>query len=126
MYISFGDGCCDSRRRMDLWTILDNILVAVEIDEHLHLHGEHYMEGEGPRYNDIWMDAGMRALFIRINPDAYWGVGPRIKSNRRNPPDLERVAIVEARLQAIFTPADRYLGELFGRGAAPGGALLLQ
>jgi hypothetical protein len=65
-YVSFAGGCCNTKRRIDLWTIVGNVLVAVEIDE--FQHKDRAVDYEETRYNDLAMDfTGRQAGFFTIS-----------------------------------------------------------
>lgn len=62
-----GKGCCESKRRIDLWSLINNTILAIEIDENQH---KKYIEiDEDARYNDLFMDFSGKYIFIRYNPD---------------------------------------------------------
>jgi hypothetical protein len=79
LYVDFHGGCCATKRRIDLWTVVDGTLVAIEIDE--RQHKDRAPGYEDARYNDLFMDFSGRYVFLRINPDGY-----RRKGKKLNPP----------------------------------------
>jgi hypothetical protein len=61
-FVSFAGGCCDTKRRVDLWTIVGNVLLAIEIDEFEHKYrAADYKE---TRYNDLAMDFTARQVIL--------------------------------------------------------------
>jgi len=76
---------------MDLWTVIDNVLFGIEIDEHQHKRYE--PEYEERRYNDLFMGFPGRYVLLRINPD------PFKRSEIKQDPSFEaRLPIVEAKV----------------------------
>ena len=70
IYVNFHGGCCDSLRRLDLFVIIGNTIIAIEIDENQHkVHANTPYENN--RYNDLFMTFSGRYVFLRINPDPY-------------------------------------------------------
>lgn len=73
------DEFCTSKRRIDLWTVIDTIVLCIEIDENQHRSYDPRDEIE--RYNEIvGSSLQMKYLFIRINPDSYRKDGRIIKT----------------------------------------------
>jgi hypothetical protein len=68
-YAKIKGGCCDTSRRIDLWSIVDGVLIAIEIDEIQHKY--RVVGYEEDRYNDIFMDFSGHQIFLRINPDSF-------------------------------------------------------
>ena len=68
-YVDFLGGCCPTKRRIDLWTVVDGTIFAIEIDENQHKYRA--KDYEETRYNDLFMDFSGRYVFLRVNPDAY-------------------------------------------------------
>ena len=70
MYTTLGKiGCCDSKRRMDLWKIIGSTILAVEIDE--NQHKSYCPQDEEARYNELFMGFSGKYVFVRFNPDSY-------------------------------------------------------
>ena len=70
----FWFGCwegCDSKRRVDTWTLIGGCVLGVEIDENQH-KGNHYAADAEIRTNEIAMEIGAAPLYlVRLNPDPY-------------------------------------------------------
>lgn len=100
LYVTYGGGCCDSKRRIDLWTLVGNTVVAIEIDEYQH---KSYPSGhEAVRYNDLVADFTGRYVFLRINPDPFRDAsGVRV-----DPPLDERVRVAEEKLAEVLDGLD--------------------
>jgi len=96
LYVTYNGGCCDSKRRIDLWTIIGNVIVAIEIDENQHKY--YKPDHEQNRYNDLVMDFTGRFVFLRINPDPFWGPN----HTKLDPPFQERLTSVQSKLTDIF------------------------
>lgn len=60
---------CTHRRRIDLRTIIEGTMLAVEIDEHQHKYKE--AKDEEIRYDDVFMLHSGKWIFIRYNPHTY-------------------------------------------------------
>jgi hypothetical protein len=69
-----GKGCCDTQRRIDLWCLINNTILAIEIDE--NQHKKYLIIDEESRYNDLFMDFSGKYIFIRYNPDTVEGKTP--------------------------------------------------
>lgn len=82
LYVSLDGGCCISKRRMDLWTLINNTILAIEIDEEQR---KYHLAPE--RYNDLFMDFSGKYIFIRYNPDPFRNE----KSIKINPQFEERM-----------------------------------
>ena len=95
-YASLSGGCCDTKRRIDLWAIIEGYIVAIEIDENQHKYRE--LNYEEMRYNDLVMDFTGRYVFLRINPDPY-----KVAGVKHDPSFEERLASVEEKLAEILT-----------------------
>lgn len=95
LYVTYDGGCCDTKRRIDLWTLVGNTMVAIEIDEHQHKF--YKPDYEANRYNDLVMDFTGRFYFLRINPDSFLQAGERL-----NPSMDQRTPVVAAELDQIF------------------------
>lgn len=67
IYVDFHGGCCDTKRRCDLRTLIGNTMLVLECDEGQH---KNYAD-EDARYDDLFMDFSGRYVFIRFNPDNY-------------------------------------------------------
>lgn len=98
LYVSYEGGCCDTKRRIDLWTLCGNLVVAVEIDE--RQHKSYAKDQEAQRYNDLLMDFTGRYVFLRINPDPFRSGGAMT-----DPAFEDRLALVEAKLAQILADA---------------------
>jgi hypothetical protein len=94
-YVSFAGGCCNTKRRIDLWVIIGNVLFAIEIDE--FQHKDRAVDYEETRYNDLAMDFTGRQIFLRVNPDGFKRLGARL-----DPPFEERFPIVEAKVAELL------------------------
>jgi len=84
MRLSFGKCDCVSRRRIDLWRVIGNTLIAIEVDEHQHRRYD--PADEEIRYDDLFMQFSGKWIFIRFNPNSF-------KDGRKtkNPPMKERL-----------------------------------
>lgn len=95
LYVDFEGGCCATKRRIDMWTLIGDTIVAVEIDEHEH---KAYPAGhDKARYNDLFMDFSGRYVFLRVNPHYYKEDG-----RRKDPPFEQRFAMVIAKLNELI------------------------
>ena len=98
-YVSFDGGCCTTKRRVDLWCIIGNVLFAIEIDENQHKdRAENYEE---TRYNDLAMDFTGRQIFVRINPDSFV-----VNNVRFDPIFDDRLNIVENKIAELLELID--------------------
>ena len=99
LYVTYDGGCCDSKRRIDLWAIVGNVVFALEIDESQH---KRYVredpDHEENRYNELVMDFTGRFVFLRINPDPY-----KVAGIKRDPSFEERLASVEEKIADLLT-----------------------
>lgn len=69
MQINFDDGCCVTRRRIDLRQIIGNTILCIEVDENQH---KYYPKNDDfERYNQIVLSFTSKYIFIRYNPDKY-------------------------------------------------------
>ena len=70
----FWFGCwkgCESKRRVDTWTLIEGCVVGVEVDERQH-RGQQYKNDAETRTNEIQMEIGIAPFFlVRLNPDSY-------------------------------------------------------
>lgn len=89
------EGGCPSRRRVDMWTILSDVIVCIEIDENQH---RYYPEkDEESRYNEIVLTSTeYRYLFFRINPDSYRSKGKLLKTSFEQRLEIAIEAIAES------------------------------
>ena len=94
-HVSFSGGCCNTKRRIDLWTIIGNVVVAIEIDE--FQHKDRASGYEETRYNDLAMDFTGRSVFVRVNPDRF-----KLLGVKQNPSFEERFLIVEKKLAEVL------------------------
>jgi hypothetical protein len=66
-------GSCDNphRRLIDFFTVINNVLLAIEVDE--HQHRSYDKDDEIQRVNEIFhnLDFSTRMVFIRFNPDGF-------------------------------------------------------
>lgn len=93
LYVDFGrEGCCTSKRRIDLRKLVGNTLLCVEIDE--HQHKSYDVLDEERRYNNLFMDFSGKYVFIRYNPDSY----TNLQGKRLDPSFTERMQALTARL----------------------------
>jgi len=68
--IFLGDGCdCTNKRRIDFRKIIDNTMLAIEVDE--FQHKRYNKKDEEARYNDMTMVFTGKWYYIRYNPDTY-------------------------------------------------------
>ncbi len=74
---------CNSRRRIDLRTLIGNTLLAIEIDE--RQHKDRNKNDENIRYDDLFMNYSGKWLYIRYNPNIY-----KDKQGRRQNPQLDK------------------------------------
>jgi hypothetical protein len=69
IYINFENGCCPTKRRIDLRQMIGNTMLCIEIDEDQH---KSYCEYDDfVRYNEFVCDLTSKFIFIRFNPDKY-------------------------------------------------------
>ena len=95
LYVTYDGGCCDSKRRIDLWTLVGNVVVAIEIDE--NQHKAYKPDYEENRYNELVMDFTGRFVFLRINPDSF-----TVRGQRRDPAFDERLQVAEDMLKSLL------------------------
>ena len=75
-YVDLENGCCETKRRIDLRMLINNTMLCIEIDENQH---KYYIKvDDDNRYNDLFMDFSGKYIFIRYNPDKY------IDKNKKN------------------------------------------
>ena len=85
LYVDLEGGCCASKRRIDLRTLVGNTMLCIEIDEFQHKQRV-YREDDPSRYNDLFVDFSGKYVFIRYNPDPY-----KIAKENQDPPMEERI-----------------------------------
>lgn len=74
----FIGGCdCSIRRRIDLWKMINNTILAIEIDE--YQHSNYDKEDERIRYDDLFMGFSGKWIFIRFNPNNFRDSNGKIK-----------------------------------------------
>jgi len=95
LFVPLRGGCCDTKRRIDLWTMVGNVVFAIEIDE--HQHKDRAVNYEEERYNDLAMDFTGQFVFLRINPDPF-----KMGGRKRDPPFQERFETVERKMREIL------------------------
>ena len=64
-YVDFQGGCCDTKRRCDLRTLVDGTLLVIEVDEYQHNRAAY--ANDDARYDDLFMDFSGKYIFIRFN-----------------------------------------------------------
>lgn len=97
-----GDCSCSHRRRIDFRCIINNFLIAVEVDENQHKR-KRYQEDEENRYNDLMMMHGGPMIFIRYNPDPF-----RLKNGKiRKVKDMYRKKKLVERIQYWISFAEQ-------------------
>jgi hypothetical protein len=69
LYVNYDNGCCPTRRRIDLRQMFGNTMLCVEIDENQHKYYPEY--DDFIRYNEFFCDLSCKYIFIRYNPDEY-------------------------------------------------------
>lgn len=67
--INFGDCDCNHRRRVDFRKLINNTMLAIEVDE--NQHKRYHTKDEHDRYNDLFMAYSGKWIFIRFNPDKF-------------------------------------------------------
>jgi hypothetical protein len=96
LYLDLGhNGCCTSKRRIDLRKLIGNTLLCVEIDERQH-RGYDVLDEER-RYNNLFMDFSGKYVFIRYNPDSYKDEN----GDRVDPPFDERMKALTGMLEKM-------------------------
>eukprot|EP00877_Chromochloris_zofingiensis_P013165 jgi/Chrzof1/8101/UNPLg00146.t1 len=98
LYVDFHGGCCATKRRIDLRTLVGSVMVAIEIDE--DMHKRHAADDEDSRYSDLHMAFSGRFSFLRINSDSYKDNGVK-----QNPSFALRLAAVDKKLSEIMQAA---------------------
>ena len=70
-YVDLNDGCCETKRRIDLRKLIGYTLnmLCIEIDEDQHKSYVKY--NKNIRYDDLFMDFAEKYIFIRYNPDKF-------------------------------------------------------
>jgi hypothetical protein len=69
IYINYDDGCCPTKRRIDLYILVGNTMLCVEVDQNQHKYYPKY--DDFVRYNELLCDFTGKFIFIRYNPDKY-------------------------------------------------------
>ena len=69
IYLDYKGGCCETKRRIDLRTLIGNTMLCIEVDENQHKYYDAADEEE--RYDNLFMDFSGKYIFIRYNPDKY-------------------------------------------------------
>jgi hypothetical protein len=87
---------CIHRRRIDLRTIIDGVMLAVEVDEHQHKYKD--SKDEEIRYDDVFMLHSGKWIFVRYNPHIYFDE----KGKRKNPQKAERLLKLKALIDNIL------------------------
>lgn len=82
IYINFEDGCCPTQRRIDLYQMIENTMLCIEIDE--NQHKSYPSEDDFVRYNEFVCDMTCKYIFIRYNPDKYKINGKNIDTKEDN------------------------------------------
>lgn len=95
IFVTYDGGCCESKRRIDLWALIEGTIVAIEIDE--GQHKRYKPDYEENRYNEIFLDFSARYIFVRINPDSFTLAGIKV-----DPSFQERLTVVERKLHDIL------------------------
>ncbi len=96
-------GCdCPSRKRLDFYTVINNTILVIEVDENQHKY--YPKDYEELRYNDLYMTFSGKWIFIRYNPDSF------LDSNgkKRNPILKTRLKVLK---QEIDTQINRIKNE---------------
>ena len=81
-YVDLENGCCETKRRIDLRMLINNTMLCIEIDENQHKY--YIKQDEEKRYNDLFMDFSGKYIFIRYNPDKYKCVNNKINNPHFN------------------------------------------
>ena len=68
-YVDLEGGCCATKRRIDLRTLINNTMLCIEVDENQHKN--YIKQNEQNRYDDLFMDFSGKYIFIRYNPDKF-------------------------------------------------------
>ena len=87
---------CVHRRRIDLRTVIDGTMLAVEVDEHQHKYKD--SKDEEIRYDDVFMLHSGKWIFVRYNPHPYLNE----KGKRKNPTKVERLTTLRATIDNIL------------------------
>lgn len=106
IYVDFHGGCCDTKRRIDLRTMVDATILAIEIDE--FEHKRYPANDEEARYNNLFLDFSGRYVFLRINPDEFV---ESASGNIVDPPFEERLAAVCKKINDIVLKIKRGDGD---------------
>ena len=102
IYVTYDGGCCDSKRRIDLWAIVGNVVFAIEIDENQHKpYVRRDPDYEANRYNELVMDFTGRFVFLRINPDPY-----KVAGVKQDPGFDDRLSLVEDKIAELLTDVE--------------------
>ena len=97
LYSTLGsDGCCTSKRRIDLRMLINGTILAIEIDE--FEHKAYIKSDEINRYDDLFMDFSGHYIFIRYNPDPY-----NINGLKMNPDITSRLAQLKQEISNQIT-----------------------
>jgi len=95
LYVPLRGGCCNTKRRIDLWAIVGNAIFAIEIDE--SQHKDRAVSYEEERYNDLAMDFTGQYKFLRINPDPF-----KLGGKKQDPPFEELLATVVDKMSLLL------------------------
>ncbi len=97
----FIGGCdCSVRRRVDLWKVIGNTVLAIEVDENQHKNYD--KDDEKIRYDDLFMAFSGKWIFIRFNPNDYKNAKNKLvktKVKDRIPTLLQEIGKHEERIK---------------------------
>ena len=68
-YLDLENGCCATKRRIDLRKLIGNTMLCIEVYE--NQHKSYINVDEQQRYDDLFMDFSGKYSFIRYNQDSY-------------------------------------------------------
>jgi len=68
-YVDLENGCCSTKRRIDLRKLINNTMLCLEVDGHQHKY--YVTSDENNRYDELFMDFSGKYIFIRYSPDKY-------------------------------------------------------
>jgi hypothetical protein len=77
-----GNCDCSHRRRVDFRVLINETILAIEVDE--NMHRDYDEDDENIRYNDLYMIHSGKWIFIRFNPDKYKNEKGETKDPRLN------------------------------------------
>ena len=64
-YADLENGCCSTKRRIDLRKLTNNTMLCLEVDENQHKY--YIISDENNRYDELFMDFNVKCIYIYIH-----------------------------------------------------------